>query len=81
MDNLLEKAACEGVARITKTELNLWFGQTRFSINMRRYICERWEEVAEGFPLLEEEGVLLVELSSDILFMIGVNIYDSELDG
>lgn len=75
LKELLEAAAFEGLSRVPKWKLMQWYGQTNFTVAIRRDLRERWasllidelewfEAEAEGMPLLR-----LAEFNGDIVLM------------
>jgi hypothetical protein len=45
LKDLLEAVAFEGFARVPKWKITRWFGQSNFTIAIRRNIRERWNSL------------------------------------
>jgi hypothetical protein len=70
LKNLLETVAFEGHAAIAKWKIARWYGQTNFTVAIRRDLREQWKSlVAEELGWNEVPMLRLAEISGDIVLM------------
>jgi len=66
---MLENVAFEGHASIAKWKLSRWYGQTNFTVVIRRDLRERWNSLLTdelGWPIVT---LRLAEVNGDIVLM------------
>mgnify|MGYP000392753891 CR=1 FL=1 len=57
LESLLEKVSHAGYATVPRSLIVAWFGQERFTVNIRRELATHWEEL--NFHSREGEGNVL----------------------
>lgn len=79
LKELLEVVAFEGNASIQKWRLMQWFGQTNFTIAVRRSLRERWATLIEDeLEWAEIPDLLMAEWNGRILFLRGDSLIKDE---
>lgn len=77
LKNLLESVAFEGYASVPKWKLTRWYGQSNFTVTIRRDLRERWnslivdELVWPGTPPI----LRLAEIGFNIILMKKTDFY------
>jgi hypothetical protein len=70
LNELLEAAAFEGYACMSKWRVVRWYGQSNFSVNIRRDLRERWKTLIKDELGWDKVPVLkLAEISGTIFLM------------
>ena len=67
--DLLEQVAYERYASVSKWRIARWYGQERFSINIRRDLRERWSDMASELPWIADKKLLLAEVKDQIVLL------------
>lgn len=69
LTDLLEQVAYEGSASVAKWRLTRWYGQDRFSVNIRRDLRARWEAMQEELHWTRKQKLVLAEVKDQIVMM------------
>ncbi|MFZ3300445.1 hypothetical protein HZT44_15510 [Ralstonia pickettii] len=70
LKNLLETVAFEGLASIAKWKVTRWYGQSNFTVAIRRDLRERWESLVEEDLGWDEVPTLrLAEVNGKVVLM------------
>lgn len=70
LKNMLETVAFEGHAAVAKWKLTRWYGQSNFTVAIRRDLRERWRSLLEDDLNWDEVPTLrLAEVNGDIVLM------------
>ena len=68
--NLLERVAFEGHASVPKWRIPRWYGQSNFTVGIRRDLRERWKSlVSDELGWSEVPTLRLAEIQGDIVLM------------
>jgi hypothetical protein len=80
LKNLLESVAFEGYASAPKWKVSRWYGQSNFTVSIRRDLRERWTSLYEDDLDWKDRPVLrMAEVGGDIILMKKTDFYpDSE---
>ena len=74
LQELLETVAYEGEARVAKWRLAKWFGQEKYSRNIRRDLRRRWHELQmEEYGVENPPPLKIAELAGVIILMNAAN--------
>lgn len=70
LKNLLETVAFEGHASMAKWKIARWYGQSNFTVTIRRDLRERWKTLLKDELDWSDVPILrLAEVSGDIVLM------------
>lgn len=78
LNDFLERVAYEGFATVDKWQITRWYEQERFSINIRRDVKARWEDLASELPWIENKELLFAEVKGQILMMHDQIFFDEK---
>jgi len=69
LTDLLEGIAFEGFANIPKWQVTRWYGQTNFTVNIRRDLRERWKSLTEDMEWGLTPTLRIAEVNGNIVLM------------
>ncbi|ADC64116.1 hypothetical protein Alvin_3221 (plasmid) [Allochromatium vinosum DSM 180] len=65
----LENVAYRGWCIIPRWKLTRWYTQDRFSVNIRRDLRERWDELSGELTFIADTTLKIGEVGDDILLV------------
>jgi hypothetical protein len=69
LKDLLETVACTGFASVPKWKITRWYGQSNFTVAIRRDLRERWKTLIEDELEREKTTLRLAEIGGNIVLM------------
>ena len=69
LSDLLERVAHQGYAGVPKWQITRWYTQQHFSVNVRRDLRERWDNMLDDLGWADHPTLRIAELNGDIVLM------------
>jgi hypothetical protein len=75
LKDVLEEVAFEGHAVVSKWRLTKWYGQTNFTVGIRRDLRERWKSLLVDELSCEPTILKIAEAGGDVVLVNNSNFY------
>jgi hypothetical protein len=70
LKNMLETVAFEGLATLAKWKITRWYGQSNFTVSIRRDVRQRWDALHREELEIDKTPILrMADVDGKIVFM------------